>query len=435
MNMPSRQLLSSLYNQAVQRALPKFFLKDFLPAPPKGRTIVIGAGKASAAMALALDEQWPASQPMQGFVITRYAHTPAEQKQREAEGRARIKVVEASHPVPDQAGMLATQSMLRWLSELQLTGDDLVVCLISGGGSALLALPVADLGLTGLQALNQSLLLSGASIDEMNCVRKHVSLVQGGRLAAACYPAAVHSLLISDVPGDDPQVIASGPTLPDPTTCEDALGIIKRYNISLPTEVIQGLTNGRFESPKPGSPKLQNAHWVMCATPQQSLQAAALAAQEMGLAAHILSDEIEGESRLVGQLHAAIAKQILKHQQPFAAPCVLLSGGETTVSVRNPQGKGGRAVEFVLGCALAIAGLPNVHVLAADTDGIDGVAGHAGAFADGTTIARAQAMGLSAQQFLDNNDAFTFFDALGDTLVTGPSFTNVNDFRAVLITL
>lgn len=433
MTLSPRALLKSLYQKAVDAALPHHFLKAYLPPPGTGRTIVIGAGKASGAMALAMDQLWPLGASLQGLVLTRYDHTPPEQRLRQVQGLARIEVVEAAHPVPDEAGFQATQRMLSWIDSLHLTEQDQVICLISGGGSALLAAPAPGMTLTDLQVLNQGLLRSGASIDEMNCVRKHLSAVQGGRLAARCAPAEVVSLLISDVPGDDPQVIASGPTLPDPTTCGEALAIIERLGLSLPESAWQGLRSGAFESPKPIDPRLARARWVVCATPQQSLEAAAQEAQRAGLQAHILSDAIEGESRVVGQVHAALARQIQSRGQPFRAPCVVLSGGETTVTVRNPKGRGGRAVEFVLGCALALQGAAEIHLLAADTDGIDGMAGHAGAFGDTTTIERSKQAGLSARQALDTNDAYPFFDALGDTLVTGPTYTNVNDFRAVLI--
>jgi hydroxypyruvate reductase len=314
-----------------------------------------------------------------------------------------------------------------------LTTDDLVIALVSGGGSALLSLPVAGLSFEDKQQVNRALLASGASIDEMNCVRKHLSAIKGGRLAAACAPAPVLTLLISDVPGDVPEVIASGPTLPDPTTCADALAIIDRYRIALPAAVRAGLESGACESPKPGDPRFAGHAVRMIATPQQSLEAAAALARSAGLAAHVLSDEIEGESREVGKVHAALARAVARRGTPFSRPCVILSGGETTVTVRQKGGRGGRAGEFALGCAIALQAEPGVYVLAADTDGIDGIEDNAGAIVTPDTLARASARGVSPAGCLDRNDAYNFFAPIGDLVVTGPTFTNVNDFRAVLV--
>jgi glycerate 2-kinase len=314
-----------------------------------------------------------------------------------------------------------------------LSADDLVIALVSGGGSALLSVPAAGLSFEDKQQVNRALLASGASIDEMNCVRKHLSAIKGGRLAAACAPARVLTLLISDVPGDAPDVIASGPTLPDPTTCADALAIIERYRIALPAAAREGLQSGAYESPKPGDARFAGHQTSMIATPLQSLQAAAALARSAGLDAHILSDEIEGESREVGKVHAALARAVARRGTPFAKPCVILSGGETTVTVTSKGGRGGRATEFLLGCAIALQGEPGVHVLAADTDGIDGVEDNAGAIVTPDTLARAAGRGLKATEFLDRNDAYNFFAPLGDLVVTGPTFTNVNDFRALLI--
>jgi glycerate 2-kinase len=308
-----------------------------------------------------------------------------------------------------------------------------VIALVSGGGSALLSLPAPKLDFAAKQQINRALLESGASIDEMNCVRKHLSAIKGGRLGAACAPARVLTLLISDVPGDVPEVIASGPTLPDSTTCADALAIVARYGIELPAAAREGLASGAYESPKPGDPRFANHDLRMLATPQASLEAAATLARAAGIDAHVLSDEIEGESRVVGQVHAAMARAVARRGAPFARPCVLLSGGETTVTVRAKGGRGGRAGEFLLGCALALQGEPGVHVLAADTDGIDGVQDNAGAVIGPDTLARARAAGMSARERLDANDGYPLFDALGDLVVTGPTFTNVNDFRALLI--
>ena len=422
-----RGFLRALYAAAVSRALPAQNTAAFLPPPPKGRTLVLGAGKAGGAMAAAVDALWPKDAPMSGLVVTRYDHVP--DAYRRAPGR--IEVVEAAHPVPDEAGRRAA---LR-IAELAqgLTADDLVLCLISGGGSALLAMPAAGITLEEKQAVNKALLKSGAAIDEMNCVRKHLSAIKGGRLAALCAPARVVTLLISDVPGDAPEVIASGPTVPDSTTCADALRILKRYGIEIPAAAKAGLDSGAFETPKPGDPRFVGHQVHMIATPQQSLDAAASLARAAGITAHILSDEIEGESHVVGRVHAALARSVARRGAPFAKPCVILSGGETTVTVKSKGGRGGRATEFLMGNALALQGEPGVYVLAADTDGIDGVEDNAGAIVTPDTLARAQAQGLKAQDYLDRNDAYNFFAPLGDLVVTGPTFTNVNDFRALLI--
>ncbi len=438
-----RALLTAMFQAAVQRALPAHNTAAFLPAPPditgpnKGRTLVLGAGKAGGAMAEAVDALWPAVAPISGLVITRYGHVSDAYRDRPG----RIEVVEASHPVPDEAGQHAAtriQKLTRNLSE-----HDLVLCLISGGGSALLSLPAAGLTLADKQAINKALLKSGAAIDEMNCVRKHLSRIKGGRLAAMCAPARVVTLLISDVPGDAPEVIASGPTVPDASSCADALAICRRYGIELPAAARAGLESGAFETPKPGDLRFAGHQVHMTATPQQSLEAAAEVARAAGIAAHILSDEMEGESREVGKVQAALARAVARRGQPFARPCVILSGGETTVTVKSKgegldqaglaPGRGGRATEFLLGCAIALQGQPNVHVLAADTDGIDGIEDNAGAIVTPSTLARALAQGLKAQDFLDRNDAYNFFKPLGDLVVTGPTLTNVNDFRALLV--
>ena len=296
-----------------------------------------------------------------------------------------------------------------------------------------MSMPASGLTLADKQAINKALLRSGAAIDEMNCVRKHLSAIKGGRLAAMCAPARVVTLLISDVPGDAPEVIASGPTVPDSSSCADALAICKRYSITLPDAALRGLQSGALETPKPGDARFEGHEVRMIATPQQSLEAAANLARSLGVAAHILSDEMEGESRDVGKVHAALARAVARRGAPFAKPCVILSGGETTVTVQSKGGRGGRATEFLLGCAIALQGEAGVHVLAADTDGIDGVEDNAGAIVTPSTLARAAAMGLKAADFLDRNDAYNFFKPLGDLVVTGPSFTNVNDFRAVLV--
>ena len=428
-----RALLRALYDAAVARALPAQVMQQFLPAPPdptRGRTLVLGAGKAGGAMAAALDAAWPSDAPLSGLVVTRYGHVPAALRERPG----RIEVVEASHPVPDAAGERAAQRIVGLTQGL--SADDLVLCLISGGGSALLSLPAEGLTLADKQQINQALLASGAAIDEMNCVRKHLSAIKGGRLAALAAPARVVTLLISDVPGDDPSIIASGPTVPDASTCADALRILARYGITIPPLARAGLDSGAFETPKPGDAAFRGHTVHLIATPQQSLEAAAALAREHGLDAHILSDEIEGESREVGKVHAALARAVRRRGQPFARPCVILSGGETTVTVRPGAGRigrGGRAGEFALGCAVALQGEPGVWLLAADTDGIDGIEHNAGAIVAPDTLARGAALGLKGVEHLDRHDAFGFFEALGDLVVTGPTLTNVNDFRALLI--
>jgi hydroxypyruvate reductase len=422
-----RGFLRALYDAAVSRALPGDVTAPYLPQPPKGRTVVVGAGKAGGAMAQAVDRLWPADAPMTGLVVCRYDHVPPDYKA----NPGRIEVVEAAHPVPDEAGRQAARRIADMVRGL--TADDLVLCLVSGGGSSLLAMPAEGLTLEDKQAVNKALLHSGAAIDEMNCVRKHLSAIKGGRLAALAAPAKVVTLLISDVPGDAPEVIASGPSVPDPSTCADALAIIKRYGIAIPEAARRGLESGAFETPKPGD-AIFDGHVVhMIATPQQSLEAAAAVVRAAGLVAHILSDEIEGESREVGKVHAALARAVARRGAPFRKPCVILSGGETTVTVKSKGGRGGRATEFLVGCAIALQGEPGVHVIAGDTDGIDGVEDNAGAIVTPDTLARAATLGLKAVEFLDRNDAYNFFKPLGDLVVPGPTFTNVNDFRALLI--
>ena len=427
-----RAFLEALYGAAVHRALPLHNTAAFLPRPPRGRTLVLGAGKAGGAMAHAVEQLWPANAPLSGLVVTRYKHTPP----RPAGLGQRIEVVEAAHPVPDAAGLQAAQRILALAHGL--TPDDLVLCLMSGGASALLTLPAEGLTLQDKQAINRQLLESGAHIGEMNCVRKHLSRIKGGRLAAACAPARVVTLAISDVPGDDPSVIGSGPTVPDATSCADAVAILQRYGIAVPGAVMSLLEQGALETPKPGDAVFQGHEVHLIATPQQSLEAAAQLARSAGLDAHILGDDMEGESREVGKVHAALARAVARRGQPFAKPCVILSGGETTVTVRRqpegtPRGRGGRAGEFCLGLAQALQAQQGVWALAADTDGIDGVEDNAGAFVAPDTLARAGALGLKADLHLDRNDAYGFFGAIGDLVVTGPTHTNVNDFRAVLV--
>jgi hydroxypyruvate reductase len=342
----------------------------------------------------------------------------------------RIEIAESAHPVPDAAGLAAAERMIKLVQGL--SADDVVLCLISGGGSSLLPLPAPGLTLDHKQAVNRALLKSGATISEMNCVRRHLSAIKGGRLAAACHPARVLTLLISDVPGDNPMDIASGPTVADPTTCEDALAIIRRYGIELSAPVRDVLESGRGESVKPGDPRLARAETRMIATPQMALDAAAAIAREAGYPPHILGDSLEGEARDVGKVLGAIAMQVTARGQPFTAPCLLLSGGEATVTVRG-EGRGGRNVEFLLSLAIALDGNARVHALAGDTDGVDGQEEIAGAYMGPDTLSRAWAKGLRPKDSLANNDGHGFFEALGDSVVTGPTLTNVNDFRAILI--
>ncbi|MFC3108146.1 glycerate kinase [Undibacterium arcticum] len=415
-----RQFLRDLYSSAVNAVSAEKCLPAFLPEPsPNGRTLVIGAGKGAAAMAKAVEDRWQGD--ISGLVVTRYGHG-ADCK--------RIEVVEAAHPVPDEAGRAAAGRMMEMVQGL--TENDLVLCLISGGGSALLALPAEGITLAQKQAINKALLKSGAAISEMNCVRKHLSAIKGGRLALACAPARVVTLLISDVPGDDPGIIASGPTLPDATTCAEALAILRKYDIEVPANIQQHLESGAGETPKPSDPRFaRNTHHVI-ATAQEALEAAAATARAAGITPYILSDGIEGEARDVGIVHAAIAKQVEQRGQPFSKPCVLISGGETTVTVRG-KGRGGRNAEFLLSLAVALDGHPNIHAIACDTDGIDGSEDNAGALYHPDSVTRAAALGLRARTMLENNDGYGFFSALEDLEVSGPTRTNVNDFRAILI--
>ena len=416
----ARSLLRKMFEAAIAAAQPAQCVPQHLPEPPRGRLIVIGAGKASAAMARALEETW--SGELSGVVVTRYGY---------AVPCRRIEIVEAAHPVPDAAGVAAAQRIHALVQGLD--ADDTVLCLISGGGSSLLALPLAGLTLADKQDVNRGLLKSGASISEMNCVRRHLSAIKGGRLAAACHPARVLNLMISDVPGDNPIDIASGPTVADPSTCADALAIIRRYGITLPPAVLDILESGRGESIKPGDAHLARVETRLIATPQLALEAAAGVARQAGVAAHILGDAIEGEARDVGKVMAGIAMQVAGRGQPFTTPCVLLSGGETTVTVRG-NGRGGRNVEFLLALAVALGGHRGIHAIAGDTDGVDGQEEIAGAWLAPDTLARAWAKGIRPVASLDNNDGHGFFEALGDSVITGPTLTNVNDFRAILIT-
>jgi hydroxypyruvate reductase len=414
-----RALLRQLFDTAVAAALPEKSIRQFLPSPPKGRTIVIGCGKAAAAMARAVETHW--HERLEGLVVTRYGHRVPTQ---------RIEVVEAAHPVPDAAGLDAAKRMLEMVRDL--SRDDLVLFLVSGGGSALLTLPAAGITLEDKQRINTALLKSGANITEMNCVRKHISAVKGGRLAAAAAPARVVTLAISDIPGDDPAVIASGPTVADPTTFDDAIAILEKYGIREPASVISHLRAAGEETPKPGDPRLGNCELHMVAAPQMSLQAAAAIAKGFGVTPLILGDAIEGEAREVALVHAGIARQVLRHGQPVAAPCVLLSGGETTVTVRG-SGRGGRNAEFLLALGIALDGAERVWAFAGDTDGIDGTENNAGAIVGPDTLRRARELGMDAKSMLADNDGYSFFRSLGDLVITGPTMTNVNDFRAILI--
>lgn len=420
MSSTPRELLTRMFTAAVQAAQPEHCIAPFLPEAPAGRTLVIGAGKASAAMAQAFERLWPG--PVEGLVVTRYGY---------AVPCRHIEIIEAAHPVPDEAGSRAAQRMLEFVQGL--TADDLVICLISGGGSSLLPMPGPGITLQDKQDINRTLLKSGATISEMNCVRRHLSAIKGGRLAAACAPARVVNLLISDVPGDQPADIASGPTVADPSTCADALDIVRRYGIALPEAARGQLESGRGETLKSDDPALARVSTHLIATPQMALEAAANVAREAGITPVLLGDRIEGEARDVGKVMGAIALQVHDHQQPERPPCVLLSGGETTVTIRG-SGRGGRNVEFLLSLAITLDGASNIHALAGDTDGVDGQEEIAGALLAPDTLARAWALGMPPRKHLDDNDGHGFFEKLGDSLITGPTLTNVNDFRAILIT-
>ncbi len=418
-----RDLLTRMFKAAVDAAAPDLCVPRHLPPPPTGRTVVVGAGKAAAAMARAVEAHWPADRSLSGLVVTRYGHGVGP--------LSRIEVVEAAHPVPDGAGRDAAARLLGLVSGL--SPDDLVLCLISGGGSALLGLPARGIDLADKQAVNRALLRSGAGIGEMNCLRKHLSAIKGGRLAAAAVPASLVTLLISDVPGDDPSVIASGPTVPDPSTLSDARDVLARHGISPSPAVARWLDDPDAETPKPGDPAFARSRIVMAATPQGSLEAAAAVARQAGVTPVILGDAIEGEAAEVARVMAGVARQCALHGQPSPAPCVLISGGETTVTLKG-NGRGGRNAEFLLGLAVALDGHPDVHAIACDTDGIDGTEDNAGALLSPDTLARAAALGLNARDRLADNDGYGFFSRLGDLVVTGPTLTNVNDFRAVLVT-
>ncbi|MBS7660841.1 glycerate kinase [Pseudomonas lalucatii] len=418
MSIDPQRLLRELFAAAIDAAHPRQVLADHLPADRSGRVIVIGAGKAAAAMAEVIEHEWQGE--VSGLVVTRYEHGAACRK---------IEVVEAAHPVPDDAGERVARRVLELVSGL--SEEDRVIFLLSGGGSSLLALPAEGITLKDKQAINKALLKSGATIGEMNCVRKHLSAIKGGRLAKACWPASVYTYAISDVPGDEATVIASGPTVADPTTSAEALAILARYQIEVPAHVRAWLQDPRSETVKPGDPVLSRSHFQLIATPQQSLEAAAEKARAAGFTPLILGD-LEGESREVAKVHAGIARQVRLHGQPLKAPCVILSGGETTVTVRG-NGRGGRNAEFLLSLTESLQGLPGVYALAGDTDGIDGSEDNAGALMSPDSYARAARLGLNARDALDNNDGYGYFAALDALIVSGPTRTNVNDFRAILI--
>ena len=420
-----RDQLSALFEAALAAADPARIIPPALDAlaPPAGRIVVIGAGKASAAMAQIVEQHWADhADRISGLVVTRDGH---------AVPCRHIEIVEAAHPVPDARGRDAARRMLEE-TVAELSKDDLVLALISGGGSALLALPAPGITLDDKQSISRALLKSGATIGEINTVRKHLSAIKGGRLGLACRPAKLVTWLISDVPGDDPSLIASGPTLADTGTCADALAILARHRIEISAAVRHHLESGAGETPKPGQGGLDSAEVRLLATPQMALEAAAACADSMGLRAHVLSDAIEGESRDVAFALAAIARQVADRGQPFTAPCVLLSGGETTVTLKG-SGRGGRNVEFLLSLGIALEGMAGVHAIAGDTDGVDGVEDIAGAVLGPDTLSRAWSLGMRPRVSLDNNDGHTFFGALGDSVVTGPTLTNVNDFRAIVI--
>ena len=422
--MLPRELLLGSFHAAVAAADPIHIVPQHLPKPPKGRTLVIGAGKAAAAMALAAEQHWPADAPLDGIVITRYAHGLLTN---------RISVVEAGHPVPDEAGEAAAKRILDGVR--RLARGDLLLALISGGGSSLLSLPVDTISMADLKAVTQELLRCGAMIQEINAVRKHLSAIQGGRLAAAC-KAKILALVISDVTGDDPTHIASGPCAPDPTTYQDALDILRRYECKIPKAVQETLERGirgeLTETPKPGDKVFIKTENRVIATAQQSLQAAAKFFEANGVRAAILGDSVTGEAREVAKVYAALAREVKAHGEPWQPPVALISGGECTVTVRG-KGRGGRCAEFLLSLVNDLQGADGIHAITCDTDGIDGTEDNAGAIASPDSLARGVRLGLHAEKLLENNDGYGFFSALGDLVVTGPTRTNVNDYRAILI--
>jgi glycerate 2-kinase len=419
MTLDPKTFLTAIFDAAVVAAQPELTIRKHLPPRPKGKTIVVGAGKGSAQMAAALEKAWDG--PLDGVIVTRYGYgAPTE----------RIHVIEAAHPVPDAAGLAASQVLLDRVTGL--TSDDLVIALISGGGSALLPSPPPGLTLADEIAVNEALLASGAPISAMNAVRKHVSTIKGGRLAAAAFPARVISLVVSDIPGDNPALVASGPTIPDASSRQDALAIVEAYRMKLPADVKRHLASPAAQAPRPDDPRFAGNEVHLIASAAVSLEAAAAEARRQHIDVAILSDAIEGEAREVGSVHAAIAREVATRNRPFEKPVLILSGGETTVTLRG-KGKGGRNSEFLLSLAIGIDGIDGIHAFAADTDGIDGSEDNAGAFADGSSVARMRVAGIDAKAKLAANDAWTAFDAVGDLFVPGPTGTNVNDLRAILV--
>ncbi|EKF42471.1 hydroxypyruvate reductase [Nitratireductor indicus C115] len=415
-----KTFFKNLFAAAVAAADPRQTLKNFLPERPRGRTIVVGAGKGAAQMAAALEELWDG--PLEGAVVTRYGYGAATRQ---------IEVIEAAHPVPDAAGLRGAERLLCLVEGL--TEDDLVIALVCGGGSALLPSPAGDLSLADEIAVNEALLASGAPISAMNTVRKHVSTIKGGRLAAAAHPARVVSLIVSDIPGDDPALVSSGPTVPDRATRQDALDVIRTYAIALPDAVMAHLSSPEADAPKPDEACFSGNAVHVIASAARSLEAAAMVASDAGIPAVILSDSMEGEAREVGGVHAAIAREVALQNRPFQKPVVILSGGETTVTLHRKGGRGGRNSEFLLALALGIEGVRGISAFAADTDGIDGSQDNAGAFADYRSVARLREAGLDAKELLAAHDAWGAFEALNDLFVPGPTGTNVNDLRAILV--
>ncbi|MDH6233638.1 glycerate 2-kinase [Mesorhizobium soli] len=415
----AKSFLTSIFDAAVAAADPELTIRAHLPEKPKGRTVVIGAGKGTAQMAAAFEKVWDG--PLEGLVVTRYGYGALTE---------RIEVIEAAHPVPDAAGLEAARRLLKTVGGL--SSDDLVVALVSGGGSALLPSPAGNLTLADEIAVNEALLASGAPISVMNLIRKHVSTIKGGRLAAAAYPARVVSLIVSDIPGDNPALVASGPTVPDTGGRAEALAAIGAYGMKLPEAVMAHLNSPEADAPLPDDERFARNEVRLIASAAVSLEAAAAEAKRQGIEAVILSDSIEGEAREVGAVHAALAREVAMRDRPFRKPVLILSGGETTVTLRA-KGKGGRNSEFLLAFALGIQGFEGIHALAADTDGIDGSEDNAGAFADGSTVARMRAAGVDARAMLASNNAWTAFHSVGDLFEPGPTGTNVNDLRAILV--
>ncbi len=422
--MTPRELLLSSFHAAIAAVDPVKIVPAYLPPPPKGRTLVMGAGKAAAAMALAVEQHWPADAPLEGLVVTRYQHGLLTN---------RITVIEAGHPVPDEAGEQAAREILR--RARGLARDDLLLVLVSGGGSSLLSLPAEGVAMADLKATTRALLMSGAPIQDMNTVRKHLSAIQGGRLAAACKARTV-ALVVSDVTGDDPTHIASGPCAPDPTTYQDALDVLARYEVQAPDTIVEYLSRGVrgeiAETPKPGDKIFRRAENRVIATAHAALEAAAKFFENHGVHAAVLGDSVTGEAREVAKVYGALAREVAQHDLPWPKPVALISGGECTVTVRG-NGRGGRCAEFLLALAVNVDGLPGVQAIACDTDGIDGSEDNAGAILTPDALERAKAKGLRADKLLENNDGYGFFSELGDLVVTGPTRTNVNDYRAILV--